>query len=87
MKPQNQTEVAADHALDVFAAEVEVLGGEVEQSILLAHVKGVEPSGVVASQGPDSPGDLFEFLLHATVGIGQSLGVKVSVIGGPIGQG
>jgi hypothetical protein len=81
-EPQTPVEVAADHALEVFSAEVELLGEdvEVEQAFLLAHVKGVEHSGVVAGQGSDDPVDVFKFLLTAATGVGRSLGFEITVI-------
>lgn len=82
---ESELQAGADHALDVFEAEVELHGGEVEQAILLAHTTGTDETGIVASHGPDSPEDVFRFLLTATIGVGGALGFDVRVFGG--GQG
>jgi hypothetical protein len=81
-EPTNELEIRADHALDVFEAEVEMLGDgvHVEQVLLLARVNGYEPSGVVASHGQDDPQEVFKFLLTAATGVGQALGFEINLI-------
>ena len=86
-EPLQPLQVAADHALEVFTSEVELLGGAVEQVMLVAHCDGFDPGAVLAGHGTDDPIDLFHFLLNATIGVGDSLGLEVRLVGGIGGQG
>jgi hypothetical protein len=72
-EPQTPQQKAVDEALDLLA---ELLGGEPVAG-LIGHIDGKGFGGFL---NIEDPGEIFAFLLNATIGIGKQLGVEVAVV-------